>query len=493
MAVVAAGVTLVLGGCTANPNKRGGAQRPPAGTVAPTDALNTRLPTTEPIAGGGEVVATVDGNTITMAQLSRPLLEAYGLNVLLNLVQLDLAKQQAAKAGLIVSPEDIQKEYDQTVQKLFSETQSKTKTELDEAEAKNDTQRVATLRADLKRENEQLLDQFLTQQRISRPEFMLVVEANAYLRKIAAGQMPTLTEQNLQEGWRARYGEKVVVRHIQLANLQEVAAAKAKLAAGEPFEKVAREMSRNARTRAVGGELPAFTMNNTNVPEEFKRVAFGLKVGEVSDPVQAEGSYHLLQLVQRIAPKAVKFEDVKEAVRQELTDRWVQNRVNELRAQLGRIALEQMQIKNPVLRKQFEDRLAERNGAIKDREQIKREIERTREQHEAATRAIGGVDAHLLPATGPTTAPAPAPAGAATAPASRATTHPTQRIEREAMPEVHITAPAASTPASSTAPAGNIMPAAGTQPGGLRPPATQPGAASAAPGPASHPSPELNK
>lgn len=467
MAVIATGVALALGGC-ANTQKSTDGSRNVRGApnVPPTDALNTRLTPPSTAASPSEVAATIHDQPITLAQVQKPLLQAYGLNVLLNLARLDLARQETAKAGLIVSPEEIQKEYDLWIGKLFGDTQSKIKAQLEEAEAKKDEKQAAELREDLRRENETLLDQFLTQRRISRPEFMLVIETDAYLRKLAERQMPTLTEKNLEDGWRAQYGEKVVVRHIQLTNMQEVAAAKAKLAAGEPFAEVAREMSTNTRTRALGGELPAFTMSNTNVPEAFKRAAFALKVGQVSEVVQAEGSYHLLQLVQRIAPKAVKFEDVKEAVRQELTDRWVQNRIDDLRKQLTTIVVRDMQIKNPVLRKEFDERIAQQNGTIKDREQIKREIERTREQHEAATRAIGGVDAHLLPATEPTTAPA-----------SRATTRPTQRIERDAMPEVHV---------QTTAPAA-------AQPEGLRPPATKPGAPTPAPGQPATQATELNK
>ena len=53
-------------------------------------------------------------------------------------------------------------------------------------------------------------------------------------------------------------------------------------------------------------------MNATNVPQVFKDTAFALKNGEVSDPVQADNAYHIIKVENRIAPKVVKFEDVKE-------------------------------------------------------------------------------------------------------------------------------------------------------------------------------------
>ena len=57
---------------------------------------------------------------------------------------------------------------------------------------------------------------------------------------------------------------------------------------------------------------------------EVEDVLEALQPGEVSDPVQAEGAYHLIKLEKRIAPKAVKFEDVKESIRKDLTERVVQ-------------------------------------------------------------------------------------------------------------------------------------------------------------------------
>ena len=80
------------------------------------------------------------------------------------------------------------------------------------------------------------------------------------------------------------------------SNMQEVAAAQRKLAAGEDFGKVAREVSRNASTARNGGELPPFTKDDKRFPPNFREVAFALKEGEISDPVVAEGSYHLIQV-----------------------------------------------------------------------------------------------------------------------------------------------------------------------------------------------------
>jgi parvulin-like peptidyl-prolyl isomerase len=358
------------------------------------------LPSTAPTTRPDVVVATVDGDVITMEQLRVPLFKAYGLNVLLHLVQLDLAKRDAAKMGVTIIPQDVTRERDWTVAQMFQGADDKLQTDLDDAIAKKDTKRADELRQQISQQNRRLLEQFLSQQHISEPEFDLVMQANAYLRKVATAQMPKITEENLKEAWKAQYGEKVVIRHIQLANLQEVAQAKAKLKAGEPFEQVAREMSRNERTRALGGELPPFSRNATDIPEEFKRVAFDLKVGQVSDPVLAEGSYHLLKLERRIPPKAVKFEDVKDSVRKTLIERWTAARINQLRRELGQAALKSMKIEDPILRAQFQERIDAQNDVIKDKDAIRRELLEKKPQTAPAT----------VPATAPASQPATAPA-----------------------------------------------------------------------------------
>jgi parvulin-like peptidyl-prolyl isomerase len=289
-----------------------------------------------------------------MAELQKPLIEGYGLNVLLNMVQLDLARQNAAKQHITVSAADVEKERDQTLAKMFK---------------------------DAKQEDyPQLMEQFLQQQRISRPEFDMVMETNAILRKIAEPQLAgKISDENLVSAFNTLYGETVQIRHIQVANLQEIAEAQRRLAAGEQFAEVAKAMSRNQRTAGLGGELPTFSMQTAGLPESFKRAAFDLKEGEVSEPVQADGAYHLIKLEHRFAPKAVKFEDMKESVREEVYDRLMQQAIKELRSRLGRQAIETLKIEDPVLKKQYDEKLAAGRAQIKDREQINKALERQRD------------------------------------------------------------------------------------------------------------------
>jgi parvulin-like peptidyl-prolyl isomerase len=227
----------------------------------------------------------------------------------------------------------------------------------------------------------------------------MVVQTNAILRKIAEPQVEAqmkekLTDAKLKEAFNALYGEKVSIRHIQCANPQEAAQVLARLAAGEKFETLVQTMSRNAVTAAQGGELPPFSRqsiywsetNKGKIPQSFKDWAFNAKVGDVSDVIQAENSYHILRLDRKTEPKVVKFEDEKEHLRADLKEQAIQEGVTVLRGQLNQMARESMKIDDPILNKQFEERQAQARKAA---------------AAEAEQRARAAILSHARPATGP--------------------------------------------------------------------------------------------
>lgn len=374
-----------------------------AGAVLSARAAEAPAPSTVP-AGEQEqrpVVATIGPANVTMDQLERPLIEAYGLNVLLNLVQLELAKEHAARAGVKATPEDIAAERATTVERMFEESNQKLIDRMKAAREKGQNAEAEKLAQQIKQDNEQAFEQFLTNQRITRAEFDIVTETNTWLRKIAEPMLTgKITEENLQEAFSALYGETVKCRHIQCASLPEIQEAKARLSAGEPFEKVARDLSRNQGTAPLGGELPPFSLQTQGLPQEFKDAAFALKEGEVSEIVQAEGAYHLIVLEKRIPPKAVKFEHVKESIREDLQKRALDATVKQLRQEVADQAVKGMTIHDPVLKAQWQARLEKRNAAIKDQDEMRRQMELERER--SATRPAADLaPAGLIPSTRP--------------------------------------------------------------------------------------------
>jgi hypothetical protein len=305
-------------------------------TMAATAPTPTAAPAVAP--SDDPVVAKLKDITITRSQIVTPLIEGYGANVLVNVATLECAKQEAATRKLTVTPTDVENERSMTLKKLFGDAKPE--------------------------DYSNLLDQFLQQQRISRPEFDIWLETNAYLRKIAVPMVtPGVTEDRLQEIFKARYGETVQVRHIECANLQEIAEAQRRIAAGEAFEHVAQTMSRDGRTAPLGGLMPPFS-RYAGYPQVFKDVAFSLKPGEVSDSVQAEGTYHLIKLEKRIEPKAVKFEDVKQSLRDDLLDLMTQNAIKSLRQQLVDRIAAGLVVEDPQLAKLYEAKKEQADTAV---------------------------------------------------------------------------------------------------------------------------------
>jgi parvulin-like peptidyl-prolyl isomerase len=412
VAIVSAGL---LGGC------RGGGQSGPGGrTDSGTGGtlVNSSGGTGSAADPSQAVVARIAGRTITEQQLRSPLVEAYGLNLLLNLVELELANREAERAGLTITEADVAAERQRTIDAMFATSNAQQLDAIDKAR-ETDPARAEALLADLRKDNEAALDQYLAKERASRPQFDIVIRANTALRKIAEPQVEAaLTDERLMESFRIQYGEKVRVRHIQTNSLTDMNTARRRLAAGEAFEKVASAMSTNNITGPLGGEVMPFTRNNDAFPQTFRDAAFALKPGEVSEVVSAGGAFHLIKLEERIDPKVVKFEDVKESLRQDLRERLLQAAAREARQQIKREALSGLSIEDPILRKQFNDQIEKEQAQLRDREAVREELTRQRQAIEAQQ----ATDAQAATTTSATTRATSAPATSATTTTKTTTT-----------------------------------------------------------------------
>ena len=122
------------------------------------------------------VVAKVNATPITVGDVYRPMMEAYGLQFMLHLTQLELARQRGAAMGIKITPEDIGAERQRTVEAAF-----KNMIEIDKVPGTE-----AEKTAFAEREYSRLLDQLLEMKRISKPEFNLAMETGAWLYKIAS-------------------------------------------------------------------------------------------------------------------------------------------------------------------------------------------------------------------------------------------------------------------------------------------------------------------
>jgi foldase protein PrsA len=309
-------------------------------------------PTTLPAGSPDEVVATVGGIEITRRQLDEPLVEAYGLNMLLEVVQLDMAQTAAERANITVTQQDVDDETNRTL------TAFKAASNQDQFGSAAETQPADTQPSDealSPLELDRQLALLLTGQHLTKTDFYIAMRRNAYLRKLVAPQAEAdLTDEHLHDRFNALYGEKALVRFIRFPDMGAVANVVRELKAGRTFDEEVTRHAYDSIGRPSSGELPPFSRKDIDYPPEFKMVAFSLKPEQVSDPFQYKDSIYLVQLVELIAPRHATFEQYKDSVRRDLYEQDVQSGIKQYLQNMGAVARQSIEFKDPVLREQWD-------------------------------------------------------------------------------------------------------------------------------------------
>ena len=312
-------------------------------------------------AGGAAAVFRDEGGTIRLGEdrLMQFLVETRGLDALLNLMQLELAEEQARRRGVSVGEAEIRAETQRTLDDAFRGNEGVTEADYG-----------------------QLLDQLLAQQQLSRAEFDVIVRTNANLRAVARDAVrEKVDEEVLQRAFRARYGEQARVRVIGVETLPEVQAVRQRLDAGEEFADVAAEANADPELRRTRGELPPFT-RQSDYPEPFKEAAFGLAVGGVSEAVQAGDGYAVVKLEELIPPKVVEFADVRDELAEQLAEEQAQRAIPALRRRLAAVLMtDALEVGDPRLAEQLKARIA----ALQPQETPPDELREQMEQQRPAT------------------------------------------------------------------------------------------------------------
>jgi len=121
--------------------------------------------------------------------------------------------------------------------------------------------------------------------------------------------------------------ESVHVKHIFFAfrpgmtmdqaevMVNEAKGAYEKLKAGADFDQVARE-AESGPAHAISGDLGE--MKRGQMMPELEQVAFRMKDGEVSPPIQSQGGVHILKVSGRSSGDAVSLEKVRDQIKEKL-------------------------------------------------------------------------------------------------------------------------------------------------------------------------------
>lgn len=230
-----------------------------------------------------KVIAEVEGNVITEAEVVSQLKNQFGDQVVTALVQEKLFEVQAEKVN--ITDEDVTKEL----------------TKIREAYGLTDEEQFAN---------------FLSMQGFTDQEdFISLVKQSLVIQKIAS-QGVEVTEAEVQAEYDV--GKSVEASHILVSDLETALEVSDKLKNGEDFAELAKEFSSDPGSAAKGGELGSFERGQMVPP--FEAAAFSLEVGKISEPVQSQHGYHIIKVTSR-TPFEKPLEEVKEELKELLARR----------------------------------------------------------------------------------------------------------------------------------------------------------------------------
>lgn len=196
-----------------------------------------------------------------------------------------------------------------------------------------------------------LLDQFVDQ------EVMVVAAGRSRVRELPSepsarssavrglvhevcGPPPTPTDADIELEVDERAKEpqpaRAHVRQMLLGDLETAETARLRLAGGESFLDVSRDLSKAANA-AAGGELGVLARGT--LPEDLDEVVFSLAEGEVSQPVRSPAGYHIFQVMEVVPEGSASRQELEPVARrtlvEELARAHVQRCVDEHRNQVG--------------------------------------------------------------------------------------------------------------------------------------------------------------
>lgn len=246
-----------------------------------------------------EVVATVNGETITKDELYQAMLTEGGRQVLDRLITNLLILQEGKRRDITVTDEEI----DARIQNLINANFYGMADSFYQA-----------------------LEQYgLTEESLKKD-----IKTELILRKIA-GEQISISDEEARAYFKENQQnynipEQVEARHILVDTREEAEEILELLKSGRDFAELAGEYSKDTLSAEQGGSL-GFFQRGEMVPE-FEEAAFSLPVNQVSDPIETTYGFHIIEVLGRKAPKEVAFEEVEEKVREVLLEEQTMEQMN---------------------------------------------------------------------------------------------------------------------------------------------------------------------
>jgi len=229
------------------------------------------------------------------------------------LIDGQLAREECAKRGITVSPDEVQLRletqfgYDRNpptpvpVTVTLPVTVTPTPTIAPMTQEQFTEQSAAWFRA------------MEEQSSYAEPDFRRLLEISLYREKLAeviGATVPTTTEQ-------------IHARHILMATREEADKVLARLQNGEDFAALAKELSTDTSNKDQGGDLGWFP--RSKMVSEFDTAAFALQPGQTSQVVQTQFGFHIIRVEEREANRPLESSDL-ETMKSKAVDDWYQAR-----------------------------------------------------------------------------------------------------------------------------------------------------------------------
>ncbi len=255
-------------------------------------------------------------------------------NIVNRLIEKALLKQAIKKAGIVVTPKEVEEGLAKYKEMFRSEAN---------------------------------FQRYLQSSNMTEEKIKETIEFNKALDKLLEKDEPiVVTEQEMKDYYeknKRRYEVKEMVKagHI-LIRVKKDATDAEKKAALEKAKKIAKEAKKKGAdfrqlaikysegpTGPKGGDLGFFTRGR--MAPEFEKAAFALKPGQISDPVLTTFGYHIIKVYERREAGQKPFEEVKDSIEKLLRSRQKRKRKAELLRELKKTATIVNNLKLPPLKR----------------------------------------------------------------------------------------------------------------------------------------------
>jgi len=230
--------------------------------------------------------------------------------VLEDMIDAALIEQEATKRGIAVSEEEIQRAIEERFG-YFRDAPTPTPPPENTDVLTGTTGSSTMTRSQFEDAFQSYLQALKAQTGITEARYRDIIRQQLLrdkLREAIAVDLPTSVPQ-------------VHARHILVDTEEEAQQARERILGGEDFAEVAKEVSKDPGSAARGGDLGWFPQGQM-VPE-FDKVAFNLPIGKLSDPVQTQFGYHIIEVLERDDNRPLTPDQLDRA-RRERFDQWLQ-------------------------------------------------------------------------------------------------------------------------------------------------------------------------